>query len=294
MNSCIVTGGAGLIGSNIALKCQERGWDTIVVDNFLTGTRENLKDFKGKVIDCDISKDYWFKENPKADYVFHLASITDTTIERPQNENIVGFNSILQYIKVSGAKLIWASSAGVYGNGPCPNRLDQERNLLNSYARSKSIMEDLVRDIKGVAIGIRYFNVYGPFESHKKKSASMIFQLFSQMKEGKNPRIFKWGEQKRDFIYVEDAVEITLRACSLEKTTILNAGTGKAISFNNVIGILNQVMGKDLKPEYFDNPYVHFYQNCTEAEMTETQKIINYLPQYSLEQGIKDYISKLL
>ncbi len=291
---CVITGGAGFIGSNIALQAQELGWHVTIIDNFLTGSIDNLSDFKGGTIDCNACDESWTKQVGKPDYIFHLASITDTTIERPQDENVEGFKTALGFAERSGAKLIWASSAGVYGDGPSPMKVGQERRPLNSYAKSKCVMEDMAASVKGIAVGVRYFNVYGSNEGHKGNSASMIYQLAKQILSGRNPRIFKWGEQKRDFIYVKDVVEITLKACSLNQTSLLNAGTGRARSFNDIIEALKKAIGKDLKTEYFDNPYTHFYQNLTEADMTETMRQLEIKAMYSLEEGIKDYVSLIM
>jgi len=120
----------------------------------------------------------------------------------------------------------------------------------------------------------------------------MIYQLYKQMKEGKRPRIFKWGEQKRDFVYVKDAVDATIIASKAPKTTVYNVGSGQARSFNEVIRILNEALGTDFEPEYFDCPY-DFYQEFTQADMTKMKKELGFVPKYSLEEGIKEYVGIL-
>jgi len=117
----------------------------------------------------------------------------------------------------------------------------------------------------------------------------MIFHLSNQIKAGKNPRIFKSGEQKRDHIYVKDVVTATIRALEA-KSGIYNVGTGTATSFNELVNILNKVLNKNLKVEYFDNPYKGTYQDNTQADTTLAEKELKWKAEYSLEEGIKDYM----
>jgi ADP-L-glycero-D-manno-heptose 6-epimerase len=139
---------------------------------------------------------------------------------------------------------------------------------------------------------VRIFNVYGPRETHKLKAASMIFQLYAQMKGGRRPRVFKSGEQKRDFVYVKDVVAETIAGLGAPKTGVYNAGSGKARSFNDIIAILNRELGTDLEPDYFDNPYA-FYQSYTQADMSRAQRDLKFSPQFTLELGIADYVREL-
>jgi len=111
-------------------------------------------------------------------------------------------------------------------------------------------------------VGLRYFNVYGPKESFKGKSASMIYQLAMKMMHGQRPRIFKWGDQRRDFVYIKDVVRANLLALEKDVSGIFNIATGEARSFNEIIDILNRELGTDLETEYFDCPY-DFYQEFT-------------------------------
>ena len=140
-----------------------------------------------------------------------------------------------------------------------------------------------------IIVGLRYFNVYGPREAHKGVPASMIYHLAQQIKAGKRPRIFKHGEQKRDFVYVKDAVEGTLRALGANTSGIYNLGTGQARSFNELIEALNKCLGTSFQPEYFDNPHAH-YQNFTQADLSNARKALNYEPRFSLEDGVCDYM----
>jgi ADP-L-glycero-D-manno-heptose 6-epimerase len=141
-------------------------------------------------------------------------------------------------------------------------------------------------------IGLRYFNVYGPREAHKGVPASMVYHLSKQMKAGQRPRIFKHGEQKRDFVYVKDIVEGSILALGAKQSGIYNLGYGQARSFNDLVDVLNKSLGTNLRPDYFDNPHAH-YQNFTEADLTRVRDALGYQPQFSLERGVADYMKWL-
>src|SRR5207247_4495644 len=117
-----------------------------------------------------------------------------------------------------------------------------------------------------IIVGLRYFNVYGPREAHKGVPASMVYHLSRQMKTGRRPRIFKHGEQKRDFVYVNDAVGGSIRALDTQTSGIYNLGSGQARSFNELVDVLNKCLGTNFQPAYIYNPHAH-YQNFTQAHL---------------------------
>lgn len=304
-HNILITGGAGFIGSNLALKLQKDYPDAkiLILDDFSSANFKNLKGFKGVVLSCDVSTDeLFFKVGEfKPDIIFHLASITDTTVtdqELMMRKNVDGFRNILEYAYDEECPVVYASSASVYGNVKenLPLKEDREKSPENVYAFSKYIMDNIAMEFSEKAgikvVGVRYFNVYGPRESHKGKFASMIYQLYLQMKQGDRPRIFKWGQQKRDFVYVKDAVEATIIAARAPKSTIYNVGSGQAVSFNEIIHLLNQYLGTDYEPEYFDCPY-DFYQEFTQADMSKIREELGFVPKYSIQRGIKEYVDIL-
>lgn len=293
---CLVTGGAGFIGSNLALELEKQGHEVVVIDNMLSGDKKNLIGFKGIFIELDISEP--FELEGKFDIIFHQAAITDPRYpndEETYNKNVEGFKNILSLTKKNNTKLVYASTAGLYGNGPVPMKEEQEKEILSAYAKSKLMMDEMAAELfdKMHIVGLRYFNVFGARETHKGRPASMIYHLAKQIKSGKNPRIFKFGEQKRDHIYVKDAVDATIKAIDT-KSGIYNIGTGIATNFNDLIKILNEVFNTNLKPEYFDMPYDQkTYQNNTQADTTKAEKFLGFKAKWSLKQGIKDYMEEL-
>lgn len=289
---CLVTGGAGFIGSNLALELEKTGNEVTILDNLFTGNLDNLKGFKGKFIKNDIRA---FKTKEKFDVIFHEAAITDARYnndKETEEVNIAGFKKILEFAKNANSKLVYASSASVYGNGAIPMKENQEKQILSAYSKSKLMEDNIASDFfdEMHIVGLRYFNVFGPREGSKGKPASMINHLSKQILSGKNPRIFKFGEQKRDHIYVKDTVDATIKAVNAKKSGIYNVGTGIATSFNDLIKLLNKVLRTNLEPEYFDMPFnPETYQNCTMADISNAEKYLGFKSQWDLKEGIEDY-----
>lgn len=297
----LVTGGAGFIGSNIAKTLEAQGHEVTVLDDFSkNGHFKNLIGFKGDVITADLFE--YMPTDMYFDAIFHEEAITDTTVmdqKAMMEQNVEAFKNLLAFAADNEIKkVIYASSAATYGNGPVPNVETQPTHPENVYGFSKAIMDNVARqfaddnnDMK--IIGLRYFNVYGPGEYFKGKMASMVYQLYNQMKAGKRPRVFKHGEQMRDFVYVKDIVKINLCALNNGKETgVYNAATGIPRDYNDIIKCLNKELGTNLEPEYIDNPYP-FFQLKTQADITKSKEKLGYEPDYSLEAGIADYVSIL-
>ena len=298
----LVTGGSGFVGSNIALALErERREEVVVLDDFSSGNFKNLDGFRGDVIAGDILEPGWFSKVGKVDAVFHEAAITDTTVmdqKKMMQINVEGFKTVLDFAAQQGVKtVVYASSAAVYGNGSCPMKEEQEPEPENVYGFSKAVMDRAAAAFsaahKNISLtGLRYFNVYGPGESYKGKFASMIFQLYLQMKAGRRPRIFKYGEQMRDFVYVKDVVRANFNALDAKGFGVCNVASGHPENFNKVVDCLNKGRGSDLAPEYIENPY-SFYQNKTHADLRRAKARFDYRPQWTLEDGIADYVKEL-
>jgi len=302
----LVTGGAGFIGSRLVRRIETEWVNSVVtvIDDFRSGDFRNLEGFRGDLIAQDVAEAElrsYFK--PKEfDAIFHLASITDTREQdqRKMNwDNIEGFRNILEYAETGRTPITYASSAATYGIDARVNNETDPRKPANVYGFSKVQLENLAQrwlekpDNAGWAINaVRYFNVYGPHEQHKGPMASMIYQLYLQMKQGKRPRVFKHGEQKRDFVHVDDAVDCTLRAMASAKPGVFNTGSGVAQTFNDVINELNKALNTNLLPEYIENPFA-FFQPFTQADLTRSRAELGYDPQFKLNNGVADYVAWL-
>jgi len=295
----LVTGAAGFIGSNLALELARAGHEVVALDDFTSANFANLRDFSGDFVAADLSDlASWADRVGSVDAVFHQAAITDTTVSdqrRMLRANVEAFRLLLRWAAEHGAaRVVYASSAGIYGDGPVPMREDAPPRPLNVYAFSKRVMEkaagDFARAHTGMrVVGLRYFNVFGPGERFKGPAASMIWQLAGQMRAGKRPRVFEFGEQYRDFIYVKDVVRANLLAAAKAPSGVYNVCTGAKTTFNELIRMLNPVLGARLKTEYFKNPYP-FYQNETLGDPRRARKGFGFKAQYSAAEGIRDYL----
>jgi len=303
-SNVIVTGGAGFIGSNLTLALQEKfpNLRLTVIDDFRSGNFKNLAGYRGDFIAQNLATLNWHERfgDEKFDAIFHLASITDTTNHdqfEQVHDNVESFRRLLHFARPTKTRLIYASSASTYGavteasvesNGAAP---------ANVYSFSKVIMDNIAmrearENADWIIMGLRYFNVYGPREAHKGVPASMVYHLAQQMKAGQRPRIFKHGEQKRDFVYVKDAVEGSIRALDAQTSGIYNLGTGQAHSFNELVDVLNKCLGTNFRPDYIENPHAH-YQNFTQADLTNARRALQYKPRFPLEEGVRDYMQWL-
>jgi ADP-L-glycero-D-manno-heptose 6-epimerase len=301
--SILITGGAGFIGSNIAFYLQKNypNANIVIFDNFSSGHFKNLIGFNGEIVTGDIinQNEVDRLNDFKFDYIMHQAAITDTTV-MGQNEmmeaNVNGFKRILELAIKNSASLVYASSAGVYGNSVSPNSIGKGEIPENIYGFSKLMMDKLsysyMKKVDISIVGLRYFNVYGPREVYKGKTASMILQLGLQLLNGQKPKLFKWGEQKRDFVFIEDIIQANIKGLQAKNSGVYNVGSGEARSFNEIYGILTHELDIYTEIEYMDNPY-KFYQNHTEADIKNTKSDLNYNPNYRLESGINSYVSEI-
>jgi ADP-L-glycero-D-manno-heptose 6-epimerase len=303
-SSILITGGAGFIGSNLVLTLQERMPQArlTVIDDFRSGDFKNLSGYKGDFVAQNLATLDWRQQfgDEKFDAIFHLASITDTTLHDQfvqTHDNVESFRRLLNFAKPHRTRVVYASSAATYGAASTASVETNGAAPANVYAFSKAIMDNLANRAAreshdSIIVGLRYFNVYGPREAHKGVPASMVYHLSRQMTSGQRPRIFKHGEQQRDFVYVKDIVEGSLRALEAKQSGIYNLGSGRARSFNELIDILNRSLGTDFKPEYIENPHAH-YQNFTQADLTQVGSSLGYEPNYPLETGVADYMKWL-
>lgn len=292
----LVTGGAGFIGSNLALELEKRGHEVVVTDNFQSADSQNLKGFKGEIVSWDVSIPQTFKN--KFDIIFHQAAITDPRYPNDDEtffKNVEGFKRMIELAEQHGAKLVYASTAGLYGNGPVPMREVQPKDVLTVYGRSKLKMDEMAEQLfsKRHIVGLRYFNVFGPREAHKGRPASMIYHLYHQMKRGERPRLFNWGEQIRDFIYIKDIISANLKAVEAP-SGVYNVATGVGTSFNDLVKTLNEVMGTQLEPDYFPMPYdPSTYQSNTQGDTTLAEQMLGFKSEWELKKAIQDYLEWL-
>ena len=289
----LVTGGTGFIGSNLVVRLLEQGQEVLITGH---DAEQKIPHFRGKYLQPGLLGIDWDAIG-RVDILFHQAAINDTTLldEREMiRANADAAKELFRRVADAGCrKIVYASSTAIYGDAPAPYREDSPARPLNPYARSKKELEDWASRFADehsqiVVVGLRYCNVYGPRENHKGPRASMIYQLAKQMRQG-SPRLFKYGEQKRDYLYVEDAVRANLLAGEARQSCIVNCGSGAAVTFNDLVGLLNQTLGVERNPEYIENPYADRYQSHTECDMTLAKRMLGFVPEFNVQQGIEAY-----
>jgi ADP-L-glycero-D-manno-heptose 6-epimerase len=313
----VVTGGAGFIGSAIAQALNDRGrTDLIVVDEVDHPEKEkNLISIKYHELR---GKDV-FLENvlnldlPSIEAIIHMGACSSTT---ETNEVFLTENNydytrhLAQYALKKDIRFIYASSAATYGNGEMGYRDDESKlhtlKPLNLYGESKQKF-DLWAEGQGVLdriVGLKYFNVFGPNEYHKEDMQSMVRKGFLQARDTNKIRLFKSyrkeyadGGQERDFLYIKDAVKMTLFFLDQQDAGgIFNVGAGRARNWNDLATTVFKAMDREPKIEYIEmpDPIRDQYQYHTSAEMKKIRDAGYTEPITSLEEGITDYIQNYL
>lgn len=310
----IVTGGAGFIGSNIVKSLNDRGITNIlVVDDLKEGTK--FKNLAALEIADYIDKDDFLKKIEQNDSfgqdieaIFHEGACSTTTEwdGRYMMENNYEYSKkLLHYCLDRGVSFIYASSAAIYGSGLVFKEERQYEKPLNVYGYSKHLFDQYVRrhteHARSQVVGLRYFNVYGPNEDHKGSMASVAFHLNNQLKEKGVIKLFEGcdsygnGEQRRDFIYVDDVVSVNLWFLdNPQKSGIYNVGTGRSQSFNDVAkSVLNWYQKGELEYISFPEHLKGRYQSFTEADISALRSIGYSAPFHSVEAGVKKYLDVL-
>ncbi|SNX52904.1 SDR family oxidoreductase [Thermoanaerobacterium sp. RBIITD] len=295
----LVTGGAGFIGSNIVDFLIDNGYDVVVVDNMSTGKKENINK-RARFYNVDITDSNLYKvfENEKIDVVIHHAAQIDIqkSIKDPVFDakvNILGTINLLECCRKYGVKkIIYASSAAVYGN-PEYLGVDEKHRVypISYYGISKHTPEhyfEVYNELYGLKYTVlRYANVYG-IRQDPKGEGGVISIFIDKMLKGERPVIFGDGEQTRDFIFVKDVAKANLLALKKGDNEIINISTNKAITINELVDIMNEIMGTYLKPIYTNSrkgDIVHSYLDNKKA-----LEVLGWEPEYQLEQGLKETI----
>ena len=299
----VVTGGAGFIGSHLAEKLAERDNHVIVLDDFSTGKSENISRLdkkqdvaviRGSVTDLPLLRSA-FKG---ADYVFHLAAIASVprSIKEPElshTVNLTGTLNVLIAARDSGVKkVVFSSSSAVYGDTPTlPQFEDMLPGPQTPYAVAKLAAEYYCRAFQQVyslsTVCLRYFNVYGPRQDPASQYAAAIPKFIKMISSAQPPVIFGDGKQTRDFIYVKDVVQANLLAAESDSTGVFNIGSGKATTVNELVGIITQRMGSNLKPVYEAERSGDIKHSLSDISKAAA---IGFKPEYSLEKGLWETI----
>lgn len=313
----VVTGGAGFIGSAIVWRLNQLGENKIIIVDEL-GEDEKWKNLAGLSFNDFINKDEFIslvleEDVPfKVEAIIHMGANSSTTekdADHLLSNNYEYTKELAKYSLKKEIRFIYASSAATYGDGSLgfddnESKLETLRPL-NMYGFSKQLF-DLWAKKGGFLdkiVGLKYFNVFGPNEYHKGDMRSVVHKAFEQVRDTGKVRLFKSlnpkfkdGEQMRDFIYINDAVDMTLFFLDKkDKNGIYNVGSGKARTWNDLVTALFRSLSKPVNIEYIDLPehLKYKYQYFTEAKLDKVKKAGYDKILTSLESGVSDYVSYL-
>ncbi|MAS86748.1 MAG: ADP-glyceromanno-heptose 6-epimerase [Micavibrio sp.] len=320
----IITGGAGFIGSNLAAKLQEEGITDIVICDML-GKDNKWKNFAKRelkdIVRPDALFEYMNGYKDKIDAIFHLGAVSSTTeydADLVVNANFVFSRNLWKWAANNDVPLFYASSYATYGDGSAGFEDDDtpeglEKLLpLNPFGWSKHlfdrriarIAQDKTEKMPPQWAGLKFFNAYGPNEYHMGSQQSVVSTLYPQITVGASAKLFKSynpeykdGEQKRDFVYVRDIVDVLYWFYKEKpKSGIYNIGTGEARSFNDLANAIFGAVKMEPKISYIDMPDTlrDKYQYITEASNAKLKAAGYDKPFTSLEDGVKDYIDNYL
>lgn len=301
VRECAVTGGAGFIGSHLVRRLASNGIKVRVVDNLTSGTLKNLEGIDGSVdfIQGDIRDlDCLRSAFAGVQIVFHQAALSSVpaSVDNPvlTNEvNITGTLNVLAAAKQCGVKrVVMASSSSVYGNSPVlPKSEDLIVQPLSPYAISKYVGEMYSAFFSGShgveTVCLRYFNVYGPRQNPNSQYAAVIPIFITLMLNGKTPTVYGDGYQSRDFVHVDDVVTANLLAASSENVSgeVFNIAFGVSFSLNQLVDILNQVFGTQIKARY--EPERIGDVKSSRASIEKARRALGYAPSINFEEGLR-------
>ncbi|NIM57641.1 MAG: NAD-dependent epimerase/dehydratase family protein [Candidatus Aminicenantes bacterium] len=304
MSKYLVTGGAGFIGSNIAEELVKRGRPVRIIDNFLTGKKENISSFLDKIelIEGDI-RDYdsCSKALDGVDFVLHQAALPSVprSIEDPlltTEINIKGTLNILLASREAEVKgFVFASSSSVYGDDPSlPKKEGNVGNPLSPYAVSKLAGEKyccVFSQIFGLStVCLRYFNIFGPRQDPSSQYAAVIPNFITRMLKGESPTIFGDGEQSRDFTYVSNVVEANILASEAKGVSgeVFNIACGEGTTVNSLASSLNEILKEEISPSY-DEPRPGDVRHSF-ADISKARKMLKYEPLVPFGKGLEETI----
>jgi nucleoside-diphosphate-sugar epimerase len=301
MERCLVTGGAGFIGSHLVENLLKQGHSVRVLDNFETGSRSNLAEWQkeieivaGSVEDVDTVN----RVVRGIDWIFHEAARVSVpqSIEDPagaHSVNSTGTLNILIGARNSGVKrVVCASSCAIYGNAPeLPKREDMLPSPQSPYAVTKLALEHYCNMFFNLysleAVSLRYFNIFGPRQNPLAQYAAVIPIFVRNMLQQKASTIYGDGDQTRDFVFVQDCVNANLRAAkSLQAPgNVYNVGSANQISVNELFAMLQKITGSEIPAVHESARMGEVLHSCSDT--SRAREHLSFQPEFSLEKGLE-------
>jgi nucleoside-diphosphate-sugar epimerase len=295
----LVTGGAGFIGSHLATALTELGAKVTVLDDLSGGGNpaalpKDVQFVKGSILDQPLLQ----KCTDGRKFIFHQAALGSVprSIEQPRlyhDVNSVGTLNVLEAARAAGTKrVMFAASSSAYGDSPTLPKVETMPPAPRSpYAATKAAGEALLAAYSASfpldTASLRYFNIFGPRQSADNAYAAVIAAFAKSLLAGKHPTIFGDGEQSRDFTYIDNVVDLTLKACEAPGASgkVFNGGTGARITLNEVLKLLEKISGGSTKAKY-DPPRTGDILH-SQADIQQAGKILGYKPSVNFESGLQ-------
>ncbi|MGH9689497.1 MAG: SDR family oxidoreductase [Candidatus Acidiferrales bacterium] len=297
----LVTGGAGFIGSNIVDELVRRGHSVIVLDDLSTGKESNLSRVRDKVdFRAGSITDFPTLQSAcnQADYVIHLAARTSVpkSVKDPLESNRVNIDGTLNVLVAARdakvRRFVFAASSSAYGETPTLPKVEtMQPEPISPYGVTKYVGE-LYAQVFGRVYALenaslRYFNVFGPRQDPTSQYSGVLSRFMLAILQGEPPIVYGDGEQSRDFTYIDNVVDATLRACEASDASgkVFNGGTGARITLNQVLKLLEKITGKKIQAKY-DPPRAGDIRD-SQADISLARRTLGYEPSVHFEEGLK-------
>jgi UDP-glucose 4-epimerase len=306
MKRALVTGAAGFIGSHLTEVLLDRGYEVRGLDNLSSGSLDNLSAVSDHDLFSFIQGDIRDREAVEkgidgVDSVFHQAAVA--SVQRSFDEpsvvadvNCTGTSVLLEAAATADVEtMVVASSAAVYGSSEeLPKHEAMAVDPESPYALSKYYTEQatlqLGRENDITAVGLRYFNVFGPRQDPNGEYAAVVPKFIDLMRNGERPTIFGDGEQSRDFVSIEDVVQANLKAAESGSTGIYNIARGNRATINELVNQLNEILGTEIAPKHDDARPGDIRHSV--ADISKSREQLEYEPTTSFEEGLRQTITQ--
>lgn len=301
MATYLVTGGAGFIGSNMVDELLRRGESVRVLDNLSTGLPRNIDAVRDRITFFELDITNLEKIRPcfeGVDYVIHLAALPSVprSVADPIASNAVNIDGTLNVLVAARdarvKRLVFAGSSAVYGDSPVFPRVETDLpRPLSPYALNKLTGEFYCKMFTRLygfeAVALRYFNIFGPRQNPHSQYTGVLSLFIAAYFQEKTPTIFGDGEQSRDFTFVANAVDASVRACTAPDAPgkVLNVGVGQRFTLNQTISLLNKILNRNVTPHH--GPPREGDVRHSHADISQARQILGYEPLVQFEEGLR-------